>query len=153
MSNQQSIQAAYETFLIRARAIANSDDPEDRARDIGAVLTDNVREHNTPIAEGWGMAYLPGGISAAGNPGWWELAFAGSISLLQADPNYLDKDERVKLYKIFSATISAGAMKMIYQNDSAYTQHTTQEQRDMLARLGGPRGFQVLTDEEKTCIR
>ena len=146
MSKTQSIQAAYEAFLERARTISNSDDPEARARDIGAVLTDAVCEHNAEIAEGWGMAYLPGGISAANNPGWWELAFAGSISILQADPNYLNKDERVKLYKEFDRTVPAAVTKMIFLNQPEHAQQLSLEQREILARLGGPQGYKQLVD-------
>jgi hypothetical protein len=136
-------QAAFETFLQHARQLS-----EDGGPDIGAVLTDAVIEENREIAEGWAMTYLPGGLSAANNPGWHELAFTGAISLLQADPNYLSWAERIKAFRAFSNTIPAAVYKMIYYNDAAYTQKLSHEQRQVLETLGGQKGFAYLVDSK-----
>jgi hypothetical protein len=141
--DKQGIQAAYETFLIRTRILSNDGGP-----DIGAVLTNNVRDRNTAIAQVWGTENLPGGLSAANNPGWWELAFAGAISIgaLTVDPNYLANDARIKLYREFDRTVPAAVTKMIYLNQPEHEQKLSLEQREILARLGGPRGYKQLVN-------
>ena len=141
--DNSEIQAAYEEFVIRAHMLS-----EGGSVDIGSVLTDSVRDRNTAIAQAWGTENLPGGLSAANNPGFWEIAFSSCIErgYLQIDPNYLSKAERVDLFKDFENSLPAAIQKLIYFNHPEYLQKLSVEHRATLARIGGPRGYKILVD-------
>jgi hypothetical protein len=138
-----TVDDAFDEFLLRQRLYY-----EDGTPDIGAVLTKEVLEDNTLKAKIWGAKHLPGGYSSANNPDWWVLAFSNCVSLgvLKVDPNYLTKAERTQRFIEFDATVSPAVLKMIYQNDEAFVQQLTAEQREVLASLGGPRAVKHLVD-------
>ena len=139
-----TVDDAFDEFLLRQRLYY-----EDGTPDIGAVLTQNVLEENTLKAKIWGAKNLPGGYSSANNPDWWVLAFSNCVSLgvLKVDPNYLTKAERVNAFKEFDRTVSPLTLKLIYLNDETYNQYLTEDQRAVLANLGGPRGVKRIVDQ------
>jgi hypothetical protein len=146
MTKNTMIQDAFDEFMMRAHAMS------EETEDIGATLTDAVIEKNLKIAQGWGMENLPGGLSSADDSDWWFLSFSNCIvqGLLNVDPTYLTREYRLAAFKAFSNTVSAATYKAIYRNDESYIQKLSQEQRDVLATLGGQKGFKRLVNYKET---
>ena len=136
-------QTAYAEFIVRAQFAAI-----DGGENICGYLADAVRERNNTIAAVWGSENLLGEADSAD---WWQIAFTNCIrkGYMKADPNYLNQEQREKLFKQFNLTIPAAVMKAIYNNDSGYVEKLSPEQQAILARLGGQKGYQGLMDGVK----
>jgi len=144
--SEYTVQDAFDEFKMRTNMLSDAG-----TDDIGAVLTDAVIEKNILRAQIWGAKHLPGGLAAANDSDWWFLAFANCISLgvMDVDPTYLTKEFRIQAFKDFSVTVTAEVYKMIYINDESYIQKLSAEQREVLATLGGQKGFRRLVDMPK----
>ena len=82
--------------------------------------TEAVVENNLKTMCEWSVANLPGGIAAASNIGFFELAFVNCVSKLTRDPNYVSRVERrAALQKEFDS-MPAYESRLRYENDPEF---------------------------------